>query len=401
MMTKQVNNVPSLRFPEFDGEWEASEFGELVKKESSKFNPQTSLNVLTCVELDCLSQGTGMLLNTYSSDEQKSVKTKFNKGDVLFGKLRPYLRKYLHPEFDGVCSSEIWVLKGKEISNTYLYRLIQTNKFNLVANITSGSKMPRSDWNYVSSFPFSCPSKEEQQKIADFLTAVDKRIQQLEEKKRLLTEYKKGVMQQIFSQQIRFKDDNGNPYPDWEEKRLGNVATFSKGKGVSKADIVDGGSLECIRYGELYTEYGETISDIKSRTNCPSDNLVLSEFNDVIIPASGETQIDIATASCVLKAGVVLGGDLNVIRSKVNGVYLSYYLNSWRKHDIARVAQGVSVVHLYSSQLKALVIDVPSDEEQQKIADFLTCIENKIVQVDSQLEQAKDFKKGLLQQMFV
>src|SRR5690606_35080787 len=134
---------------------------------------------------------------------------------------------------------------------------------------------------------------------------------------------------------------------EWEEKILGDVATFFKGKGISKADIVEDGSLPCIRYGELYTHYNETITKIKSSTNLSTDDLILSQVNDVIIPASGETQIDIATASCVLQDGVALGGDLNIIRTNLNGVFLSYYLNNAKKEDIAQMAQGISVVHLY------------------------------------------------------
>ncbi|HMV10876.1 MAG TPA: restriction endonuclease subunit S [Cyclobacteriaceae bacterium] len=103
---------------------------------------------------------------------------------------------------------------------------------------------------------------------------------------------------------LRFKEFK----EDWRVFRLGDIAKFSKGKGLAKTDIVDNGITECIRYGELYTHYGETISKVKSRTNVSIDSLVFSEANDVIIPASGETQIDIATASCVLRKGIALGG---------------------------------------------------------------------------------------------
>src|SRR5690606_25921116 len=116
--------------------------------------------------------------------------------------------------------------------------------------------------------------------------------------------YKKGAMQQLFSQQLRFKDDAENAYPDWEEKRLGKIATFSKGKGISKNDIYENGDIECIRYGELYTNYKEVISKVISKTKTSNQDLVLSEANDVIIPSSGETSIDIATASCVLRKGI-------------------------------------------------------------------------------------------------
>ncbi|EAS19781.1 putative type I restriction-modification specificity subunit [Flavobacteria bacterium BBFL7] len=196
--------------------------------------------------------------------------------------------------------------------------------------------------------------------------------------------------------QLRFPAFDG----EWEKFILGEIATFGKGKNISKSDISEDGVLECIRYGELYTEYNEVISEVKSKTNLPISSLILSEENDVLIPASGETRIDIATASCVKKAGVALGGDLNIIKTKKNGVYLSYYLNSEKKFDIARLAQGNSVVHVYNSQLKTLKLNFPSQLEQQKIATFLTAVDDKISQLTSKKEQLTQYKKGVMQQLF-
>ncbi|WP_417655696.1 restriction endonuclease subunit S [Pseudoalteromonas atlantica] len=245
------------------------------------------------------------------------------------------------------------------------------------------------------------PCLQEQQKIADFLTSVDTKTSQLTEKYRLLKDYKKGVIQQIFNQQIRFKDDDGNAFPDWEDKLLGDIATFTKGKGISKADISIDGMTPCIRYGELYTTYGEVIESVVSATNLPIKSLLFSEVNDVIVPSSGETQWDIATAACVKLSDVAYSGDLTVIRSPLNGVFLSYYFNSAKKREIASLSQGSSVIHLYSTHLKSLKIEVPCEAEQQKIAQFLQSLDKKIDAVNEQIEQTKLFKKGLLQQMFV
>ncbi|MEN8134340.1 MAG: restriction endonuclease subunit S [Thermodesulfobacteriota bacterium] len=187
---------------------------------------------------------------------------------------------------------------------------------------------------------------------------------------------------------------------EWDSLKLGDVAVFSKGKGISKADIEEDGAIECIRYGQLYTDYAETIRDVKSRTNIPLKDLVLSEANDIIVPASGETQLDIATASCVLKSDIALGGDLNIIKTKHDGVFLSYYLNSKRKLDIARLSQGISVVHLYAAQLKLLHLNLPGDTEQQKIASFLTSVDTKIEQLGKKKTLLEHYKKGMMQKLF-
>jgi len=183
----------------------------------------------------------------------------------------------------------------------------------------------------VSSYKIFSTSIAEQEKIASFLGAVDTRLTQLRRKRDRLQTYKRGVMQKIFSQEIRFKDAIDSDFPDWEEKTLEEVVNFSKGKGISKDDLVESGLLKCIRYAELYTLYDEVIDHVISSTNLEPDNLVLSVENDVIIPASGESAIDIAKAACVKINGVALGGDLNILRTVINGIFLAHYLNHYKK----------------------------------------------------------------------
>lgn len=186
----------------------------------------------------------------------------------------------------------------------------------------------------------------------------------------------------------------------WEVRRLGDVAQFLKGKNISKADITEDGATPCVRYGELYTHYGEKIDNTISSTNLDPDNLVISKANDVIIPASGETEEDIATASCILNDGIAVGGDINIIRSCVNGVFLSYYLNSAKRMQIARLAQGVSVIHLYPHQLQKLKTAIPVASEQQKIVACLSSLDEVIKLEAKRLDALKSHKKGLMQHLF-
>lgn len=292
-------------------------------------------------------------------------------------------------------------MKANIYSQIYVAYCINQKLRKKISTLAKGVSISNVYNSDLKTLEIILPILPEQQKIASFLSAVDEKIQKLTRKNELLEQYKKGVMQQLFSGKLRFKDENGKPYPKWEEKRLGNIATIVKGKGISKSDIVEDGALECIRYGELYTHYKERITKIFSRTNLDKSDLVLSDYNDVIIPSSGETQIDIARASCVLKSGVALGGDLNILVSQQDGVFLSYYINHSLKYEIAKVAQGNSVVHLYPSQLEVLKIKLPSLDEQKKIAEFIGSFDDKIESIGEQIAKVQELKKGLLQQMFV
>ena len=189
---------------------------------------------------------------------------------------------------------------------------------------------------------------------------------------------------------------------DWEEKSIGDkaFARIYKGKGISKSEIVHDGKTPCIRYGELYTHYGEVIDAVISKTNSSESGLFLSKKNDIIMPSSGETKIDIATASCVILDNVALGGDLIVIRSHHNGMFISYYLNGSLKRQIAKLAQGDAVVHLYPSQLEKVRIYLPQNKEQKKIADCLFSLDELIQAENQKLKALKQHKKGLMQKLF-
>ena len=197
---------------------------------------------------------------------------------------------------------------------------------------------------------------------------------------------------------LRFKDFSTS----WTEKKLGEIVTFTKGKGIAKDETVAGGKYKCIRYGELYTQYKEIIREVHSRTNLSPSDLFVSKIDDVIIPASGETAIDIATTSCVKEQGIMLGGDINVLRFKTpqSGDYFAYYLKNFKNKDIARLAQGQSVVHLYSSQLKELKLNIPTLPEQKKIASFLESIDDWLNNLRIQKKSLEIYKKGTLQKIF-
>ena len=174
---------------------------------------------------------------------------------------------------------------------------------------------------------------------------------------------------------LRFKySDN------WQSVKLGNSCLFLKGKVISKNDLSENGKA-CILYGQLYTTYlSGIISNPISKTDNKNLDLVLSKENDVILPASGETPEDISTCACVLQSGIILGGDINIIRplSDLSGRFLAFQLLGKRKLDIAKLAVGKSIVHIRNDQLAKLIISFPSYDEQEKIANLICLLNAKI-----------------------
>ena len=192
---------------------------------------------------------------------------------------------------------------------------------------------------------------------------------------------------------LRFPEFQG----EWKEKRLSEIADLFKGNGISKEQLTDTGE-PCVLYGELYTKYkSEVISDIFNKTDIDTRKLVKSKANDVIIPCSGETAVDIATARCVPYDNILLGGDLNIIRLyDCDGSFMSYQLNGKRKYDLAKVAQGVSVVHLYGDHLKGVKTYNPCLEEQKKIAKLLSILDERIATQNKIIEDLKKLKAAII-----
>lgn len=414
---KEEKKVPNLRFPEFEGEWTKKDFGKMVEKSKSKYDPRKNNKDYPCIELESISKESSLLLEVFSSSNQKSIKNRFKNGDILFGKLRPNLKKYLIASFDGVCSSEIWVLVGKEISNEFLFRVIQTNKFYNASTVTTGSKMPRADWDFISSFPFFIPSLPEQQKIASFLSAVDQKIQQLTCKKGLLEQYKKGVMQKIFSREIRFRDENGNDFPDWEEKRLGDILTFVSTNSLSRNDLnYDSGEIKNIHYGDIHTTFKMGFDVEKEKVPFINEEVDLRKITkdqfcqvgDIVVADASEDYSDIGKAIEVLNVGnerIVAGLHTFLARDTIGQTikgFKGYLFQTWQiRKQIMKVAQGISVLGISKKNLAKVEFLLPCREEQGKITTLLRNIDKKIANTLTQLTQTKKFKKGLLQQMFV
>lgn len=399
-----MRKVPKLRFKEFTDEWEENKLGDIIEISNLKYNPLKEKESYPCIELESLSQETGKLLNIFDSLEQKSIKNKFQKEEVLFGKLRPYLKKYYFTEFEGVCSSEIWVFTSKINIKKFLYYFIQTEKFLSLSNTTSGTKMPRADWNLMKGEDFLIPYLEEQEKIANFLSSVDKKISLTEEKLELFREYKKGVMQKIFSQELRFKDNEGNDYPEWEEKRLEDILIENKQKNIENKykEVFSVAKLKGVvnqieHLGRSFASKDISNYKIVNPYDVIYTKSPVSDFPYGIIKQNKLNRVGVVSVLyAVFKPKTSLIGlllDYYFSLSKNTNNYLYSLINKGAKNTI-NINNDVF--------LKGNLISLPSSlEEQQKIANFLSSIDEKIEKIENKLENLKEFKKGLLQQMFV
>ena len=359
-------------------DWNKLELNDIFNISSKKFNPIVSSENKKCIELEHLSQNTGVLLGFTNSKEQLSIKNIFTKGQILYGKLRPYLRKYWQSEFSGVCSSEIWVLNNKKITNKYLFQFIQTNKFNQVANVSTGSKMPRADWKYMSQIPFIIPPKQEQQKIADILTTWDNAINQqttLIEKKQQL---KKGLMQQLLTAKTRFSEFSD----DWKIVKLCDIVKINKGKqlnkaGLSKIDkypVVNGG-ISPSGYTNKWNVEKDTITISEGGNSCGYVNFITSKFWS--------------------------GGHCYSV-TKINPNTVNKFLFQFLKLKerlIMNLRVGSGLPNIQKKDIDLFKIKLPPTKEQQKIAQVLTLADDEITKLQTELALLKTQKKGLMQQL--
>ncbi|WP_423709303.1 restriction endonuclease subunit S [Undibacterium sp. WLX3042] len=283
----------------------------------------------------------------------------------------------------------------KEVSKDFLWVYLRQEKIKhfLFGNSTS-STMPAVSFKLVGKVPVQLPPLTEQKKIAQILSTWDQAIATTERLLDLARQQKKALMQQLLTGKRRFPGFDG----EWKTYELSNLFDFKKGKGLSKDALCEDGS-KCVLYGELYTKYGEVISSVVSRTQA-NDGLP-SKTGDILIPSSTTTSgIDLANATAILEDDVLLGGDINVLRpkKKMNAEFMAHLLTHIKKYDIASRAQGITIIHLYGSDLKTISVRLPDEiEEQNLIASVLLNSQNEIDNLISQLDGLKQEKKALMQ----
>ena len=367
---------PKLRFKEFDGDWLKLKYKDVLTIKYGK--DHKSLN-----DGDIPVYGTGGLMrhvNKYLYDGES----------ILIGRKGTIDKpKYINEKFwtvDTLFYTEI----EESIVPLFLYQhALEVNWLGL--NEATG--VPSLNTTSIYNIDISIPSKEEQNKIASFLSVVDEKISQLTQKLELLSQYKQGMMQKLFSQQLRFKADDGSEFREWEEKELKDIAEINpKSKKLPESFIyID---LESVEKGQLLLQKNIELQDAPSRAQrllAKGDVLFQMvrpyQQNNYYFNLSGEYVASTGYAQ---------------IRTKLDSKFIYYALHEKTFLDeVMNRCTGTSYPAINSSDLSSIEILIPCLEEQTKIANFLSSIDQKIEVVAQQIEQAKQWKKGLLQQMFI
>ena len=344
--------------------------------------------------------------------EGTSFTRKFLKGQVLFGKRRAYQHKAALADFDGICSGDILVFKSKNdrILAELLPFIVQSdNFFNYAIKTSAGSLSPRTSWKHLKKYIFPLPPLDEQKRIAELLWAIEHSIRKWEDTIELAERYKKALMKHLFTygpvgvdeiENIKLKKTKiGMVREDWEVKRISKIGKFRKGKGITKKDVVEKG-IACVRYGELYTTHDTVIREFHSfieDKNIAGGTLI--KTGDIIFAGSGETREEIGkSAAYVGTREAYAGGDIIIFTpSKINSVFLSYFLNSMAGiKQTMRLGQGWSVVHIYKHHLEKVLVPIPDEEEQIEVESIFENIHHVVEIIKQEILHLTSLKSFFL-----
>jgi type I restriction enzyme S subunit len=376
-------NVPQLRFPGFEGTWKIEKLKDISKIERGRFSPRPRNNPIyyngeiPFVQTSDVVNANGKIeFYTQTLNEKGLAVSKlFPKGSILIT-IAANIGHSGVLQIDMACpDSLIGIKPNKNINNYYLNYYLSTHQKKMDYLAPEGAQK-NINIEFLNPYKVPTTTLAEQQKIASFLSAVDERIQQLSRKKELLEQYKKGIMQQLFSGKLRFKDENGNDYADWEEKKLGDVCEIGSGKDykhLEKGNIPVFGTGGYMLSVNKYLHKGETVF-IGRKGTIDKPFYFKGEF----------WTVDTLFYTHTFK---------NVIPKFI---YCVFQQVNWKLHN-----EASGVPSLSKSTIEKLKFDFPSIEEQQKIADFLSSIDAKIESTNEHITQTQSFKKGLLQQMFI
>jgi type I restriction enzyme S subunit len=412
-----MRKVPKLRFKEFSDEWEEKKLGDFITINGRiGFRGYTVNDIVDSKEKGAIALSpTNLLENkidfsklTYISNfkYEESPEIKLQVNDIVLVKTGSSYGKVgflTNLPWKATINPQLVIIKTK-LNKSFIYYFMNTFIFqNQIEKNIVGGAIPTLSQESIKKFKFFYTTIQEQEKIANFLSSIDKKIYLTEEKLELFREYKKGVMQKVFSQELRFKDSNGNDYPEWEEKRLGEIlkeyylgSNYKNSDKLSNFPLIKMGNLDRGKINLKKIEYIDIKENILEKDRLEYGTLLFNTRN------TPELVGKVAIWKNELPQAYFNSNLMKMVFD--NNFFMNYKFNT---NDMIEKLKGIatgttSVGAIYTKDLLKLVVVIPpSLEEQQKIADFLSSIDNKIESIEKELEGLKEFKKGLLQQMFV
>lgn len=368
-------SVPNIRFNGFDDDWKEKKFNTLVNRKSH-ITSNTSLN---SIEYENISPDNHGICKNFNN--KKGIY--FQKGDILFGKLRPYLKKYVLTSYEGKAVGDFWVLSPKKgVYSKFAFYLIQTHKFYLVSNLSSGTKMPRSDWNLVNNSFFCVCNIEEQQKIGYLFTKLDKLLDLQKQKIEKLELLKKSLLQKLFPKhdtkipELRFKVYKDN----WESKKFKNILNYERpDKYIVKSDNYSNNGIPVLTANKSF------ILGYTQEPNFYEKSLPVIIFDDF-------------TLDCKL-----VNFPFKIKSSAIKILSPNNFSDIWFDFYLLKVTYFIKEGHArhYISIVQSKITNVPGKAEQQKIGNLLSKVDQLIELENKKLKNLQQFKKCLLQNMFV
>ena len=396
----EKKKVPAIRFKGFTDSWEQRKLGDVVQitmgqsPDGSTYSDEPSDYILV--------QGNADLQNGWVCPRiwTTQITKKADAGDLIMS-VRAPAGAMGKTAYNAVIGRGVAAIKGNE----FIYQLLvkmDTDGFWKI--LSCGSTFESLNSDNIKNAGIKVPITAEQVQIGNFFQQLDYLITLHQRKLESFKKMKKALLEKMFPRDgedkpsIRFRGFTDS----WEQRKLKDIASFSKGSGYSKNDLKPEG-CPIILYGMLYTKYETEITDVDTFVE-PKDGSVYSQGNEVIVPASGETADDISRASFVAAKGVILGGDLNIVRSLqgLNPGFLALLTsNGAAQKELSKMAQGKSVVHIHNSDIEKLDILFPSTQEQERISKTFSNLDALLTLHQRKLEKLKNIKKAMLEKMFV
>ena len=391
--------------------WKKVGLFDVVSIESTLVDPKKQpYSEMNLIAPDHIQSETGVILALVPAKEQHAISGKYlvKKGDVIYSKIRPYLKKACCATEECLCSADMYPFTvSDQMDASYLLHMLLSETFTKYANTCSArTGIPKINREDLALFQFYLPPIEEQKKIAATLSVWDTAIEKMEELIETKSEQKKSLTYKLIENQNDVKFKLGNVTIDkskWNKKSLKEMGSFSKGQGIKRDEALSG-SIAAVRYGEIYTTHNDYIKEFHSFISKDvAKKSKLLKKGDLLFSCSGETKEDIG--KCVAFVSDVVayaGGDIIIFSPQIecDSKYLGFLLNSRsinkQKYGLG---QGDSIVHISAESIGRLTVFLPSYPEQKAIADVLSAIDDELFLLKQQLENYKKQKQGLMQKL--